>query len=203
MKPDAHKVKFSRIGTGSDEEVITELKAGRPVILEVPGHWIAAIGLDSSGKILINDPYYRDRKTLDVYAGKVKSSVLFEQTDDLSAVVVTAPSNVRVRITDKEGRVVGTLNTGAPEEAAKEALTGIPGSSYSYREAWRDPTCVESPPPLAPGRTRSSFPAPRTTTRSRQWTPPAAPRVSPFTRTTTMAWSPSRPRTTRGRRCSP
>ena len=158
VKPDAHKVKFSRIGTGSDEEVITELKAGRPVILEVPGHWIAAIGLDSSGKILINDPYYRDRKTLDVYAGKVKSSVLFEQTDDLSAVVVTAPSNVRVRITDKEGRVAGTLNTGTPEEAAKEALTGIPGSSYSYRAAWRDPTCVESPPPPGAGTNQIILP---------------------------------------------
>ena len=157
VKPDARKVRFSRIGTGSDEEIKSELKAGRPVILEVPGHWIAAIGLQGD-KILINDPYYRDRKTLDVYEGKVKSSVLFETTDDLSAVVVSAPSNVRIRVTDKEGRVTGTLNTGTPEDAQKDAQTGIPGSSYSYRAAWRDPSCVESPPPPGAGTNQIILP---------------------------------------------
>jgi hypothetical protein len=155
--PGARKVRFSRIGTGSDDEIRSELKAGRPVILEVPGHWIAAIGLDGD-KILINDPYYRDRKTLDVYEGKVKSSVLFEVSDDLSAVVITAPSNVRVRVTDKEGRVVGTLNTTAADQAAKDAQKGIPGSSYSYRAAWRDPSCVESPPPAGAGTNQIILP---------------------------------------------
>ncbi|MEO9256397.1 MAG: FHA domain-containing protein, partial [Tepidiformaceae bacterium] len=155
--PGARKIRFSRIGTGSDDEIRSELKAGRPVIIEVPGHWIAAIGLDGD-KILINDPYYRDRKTLDFYEGKVKSDVLFEVSDDLSAVVITAPSNVRVRVTDKEGRVVGTLATTPPDQALKDAQKGIPGSSYSYRAAWRDPTCVESPPPVGAGTNQIILP---------------------------------------------
>ncbi|HXU23521.1 MAG TPA: FHA domain-containing protein, partial [Tepidiformaceae bacterium] len=73
--PGARVIRFAGIGTGSDAEVRSELKAGRPVILQIPGHWITAVGFDGD-KILINDPYYRDRKTLDFYAGKVESSVL-------------------------------------------------------------------------------------------------------------------------------
>ena len=157
VKPGTRTLRFARVGTGQDAEVKSELKAGRPVILEVPGHWIAAYGLDGD-KILINDPYYRDRKTLDAYEGKVKSSVLFEASDDLSAVVITAPSNVRIRVTDKENRIVGTLNTGTPEDAKKEAQSGIPGASYSYRAAWRDPTCVESPPPPGAGTNQIILP---------------------------------------------
>lgn len=155
--PNSRKIRFLRTGSGSEAEIRTELKANRPIILEVPGHWIAAIGMDGD-KILINDPYYKDRTTLDAYAGKVKSSVLFEPSEDLSAVVVTAPSNVRLRVTDAQGRVVGTLNTGTAEEAKKDVQTGIPGSSYSTRDAWRDPTCVESPPPPGAGTTQILLP---------------------------------------------
>ncbi len=146
VRPGTPTIRFSRTGNGSDDEVKEQLKQGRPIILEVPGHWIAAVGLDGDS-ILINDPYYRDRKTLDVYKGKVKSSVIFEPSDDLSAVVFTAPSDVRVRITDKQGRVVGSLATGTADDAAKGAVNQIPGASYSTRQAWRDPSCIESAPP--------------------------------------------------------
>ena len=91
----------------------------------MPGHWISAVGLDGD-KILINDPFYRDRKTLDAYAGKVKSSVLFEPSDDLSAVVITVPADERVRVTDKSGRVVGSLNAGSADDAKKAAKVGHP-----------------------------------------------------------------------------
>jgi hypothetical protein len=155
--PGSRTIRFVRTGSGSDEEIRNELKAGRPIVLEVPGHWIAAVGLDGD-KILINDPYYRDRKTLDVYAGKVKSSVLFEPSDDLSAVVFTAPADVRFRITDKQGRVVGTLDTGSAEDAEKAAVNQIPGASYSSREAWRDPSCVESAPPVGAGTNQVILP---------------------------------------------
>src|SRR6185437_2782855 len=151
--PGARVIRFAGIGTGSDAEVRSELKAGRPVILQIPGHWITAVGFDGD-KILINDPYYRDRKTLDFYAGKVESSVLFQTSSgagDLGAIVVTVPSNVRVRVTDQEGRIVGTLNNGTPEQAQKDAQKVIPNSSYLYKAAWRDPTCVESAPPIGAG----------------------------------------------------
>ncbi|MCC7366416.1 MAG: FHA domain-containing protein [Dehalococcoidia bacterium] len=156
-RPGTRTVRFAGIGTGSDDEVRSELRAGRPIVLEVPGHWIAAVGLDGD-QILINDPFYRDRTTLDVYAGKVLSSVKFEPSSDLSAIVVTAPSDVRVRITDKEGRVVGTLNSGTPEEAEAAAQNGIPGATYDSKIAWRDPNCVESPPPAGAGVNQITLP---------------------------------------------
>lgn len=158
--PGTRTVRFARTGTGSDEEVREQLKLGRPILIEVPGHWIAAVGLEGD-KILIADPFYKDRTTLDAYKGKIKSSVIFEPSEDLSAVVISAPSSVRVRVTDKEGRVVGTLNTGSRDEAAKVAQTDIPGASYSARAAWRDPTCVASAPPPDAGTNQIFLPGKR------------------------------------------
>ncbi|MEO8540740.1 MAG: FHA domain-containing protein, partial [bacterium] len=155
QNPNARTVRFVRTGSGSEDEIKNELRAGRPVVLEVPGHWIAAVGLDGD-QILINDPFYRDRKTLDVYAGKVRSSVLFEPSSDLSAIVVTAPADVKFRITDKEGRVVAT-GTGT-EVSASDAINQIPGASVSAKKAWRDPTCIEKAPPEGAGTNQISLP---------------------------------------------
>jgi len=159
--PGVRTVRFVTTGSGSEAQIRSELAAGRPIILEVPGHWIAAVGIDpATNKILINDPYYATRQTLDAYKGKVLSSVLFEPSDDLSAVVVTVPSNMRVRITDSSGRVVGTLDGKTPQDALKNALTGITGSSYSFRETWRDPNCIESAPPPGAGTNQIMLPRP-------------------------------------------
>ena len=159
--PGVRTVRFVTTGSGSEAQIRSELAAGRPIILEVPGHWIAAVGIDpATNQILINDPYYANRQTLDAYKGKVLSSVLFEPSDDLSAVVVTVPSNLRVRITDSNGRVVGTLDGKTPQDARKSALTGITGSSYSFRAAWRDPTCIESAPPPDAGTNQIMLPRP-------------------------------------------
>ena len=155
--PGAHTLRFARTGTGQEAEIRSELKAGRPVIIEVPGHWIAAVGFDGD-KVVINDPYYKDRTTLDYYKDKIIGTVLFEPSNDLSAVVITVPSNERVRVTDKEGRIVGTLNTGTPDEVKKDIQTGIPGGSYTNKLAWRDPTCVESPPPVGAGTNQIILP---------------------------------------------
>ncbi|MCO5200332.1 MAG: FHA domain-containing protein [Chloroflexi bacterium] len=153
-RPGSTTIRFVRFGTGSDEEIRAELQAQRPIILEVPGHYIAAVGLDGD-KILINDPYYADRKTLDVYKGKVKSSVLFEPSNNLSGVVITVPKDLRLRVVNvKTNQVVGTVS----EEPAK---TEIDGAWLSTRNAWRDPTCVESPPPPGAGTTSIYLPGSR------------------------------------------
>ncbi|MCC6960467.1 MAG: FHA domain-containing protein [Dehalococcoidia bacterium] len=153
-KPGSPTLRFAGFGVGSDEEIRSELQAGRPIVLEVPGHYIAAVGLDGD-KILINDPYYADRKTLDAYKGKVKSSVKFEPSSDLAAVAITVPKDLRVRITDKQGKIVGSLNT---DETTSPAPVGIDGAYLSSRDAWRDPTCVESPPPTGAGTTTIFLP---------------------------------------------
>ena len=144
--PGTKVIKFNRTGTGSDEEITAELRANRPVVVEVPGHWIAAVGLDGT-KIKIWDPYYPDRTTLDAYKGKVRSSVLFKESDgDQSAVVFTVPAGDRIRITDAQGRVVGNLAETDPRESVKKAENAIPGASIHYRDAWRDPTCISKNP---------------------------------------------------------
>lgn len=158
IKPGAPTVRFVRTGSGSEDEIRAELKAGRPVILEVPGHWIAAVGLDGD-TILINDPFYRDRKTLDVYAGKVRSSVHYEPSSDLSAVVITAPADVKFKVTDKQGRVVAT-GEGALD-APTNQVNQIPGASLSTKKAWRDPTCIEKAPPPDAGTNQIVLPGNR------------------------------------------
>lgn len=158
MKPGTPTVRFVRTGSGSEDEIRAELRAGRPIILEVPGHWIAAVGLDGD-TILINDPFYRDRTTLDAYKGKVRSSVIYEPSSDLSAVVLTAPSDVKFRVVDKQGRVVGTGDTTGG--ATSEPIIQIPGASVSTRRAWRDPTCIEKPPPPGAGTHQIVLPGSR------------------------------------------
>lgn len=153
-RPNSPTLRFAGFGVGSDEEIRSELQAGRPMVLEVPGHYIAAVGLDGD-KILINDPYYPDRRTLDAYKGKVKGSVKFEPSNDLSGVVITVPKDLRVRVLDKQGKVVGSLNT---DETTSPAPVGITGAYISSRNAWRDPTCVESPPPADAGTTSIFLP---------------------------------------------
>lgn len=153
-RPGSTTVRFVRFGSGSEEEIRAELRAQRPIILEVPGHYIAAVGLDGD-KILINDPYYADRKTLDVYRGKVKSSVLFEPSNNLSGVVITVPKDLRVRVVNvKTNQVVGSVTEEPPKNE-------IEGAWLNTRNAWRDPTCVESPPPAGAGTTSIYLPGSR------------------------------------------
>ncbi len=141
--PSIPVIEFNRTGTGSEDEIREELKAGRPVIIEVPGHWIAAVGFATGDKIKIQDPYYADRTTLDAYKGKVRSSVLFKESDgDQGAVVFTVPAGDRIKITDEQGHVIGNLGELDPREAVRKAQNQIPGATIHYRDAWRDPTCV-------------------------------------------------------------
>lgn len=157
QRPGSPTLRFAGFGPGTDEEIRAELQAGRPLVLEVPGHYIAAVGLDGD-KILINDPYYADRRTLDAYKGKVKGSVHFEPSNDLSGVVITVPKDLRVRVLDKSGKVVGSLSE---PSATQPAPVGIDGAYLSTRNAWRDPTCVESPPPADAGTTSIFLPGNR------------------------------------------
>jgi hypothetical protein len=159
--PGTRVIEFNRTGSGSDDELMSELKAGRPVVVEVPGHWIAAVGL-SGTTIKIWDPYYPDKTTLDAYKGKVRSSVLFKDSDgDQSAVVFTVPAGDRIRITDAQGRVVGNLAETDPRQSVKKAENAIPGASIHYRDAWRDPTCISKNPKPEVGTIQIVIPGPQ------------------------------------------
>ena len=143
-------MRFAGWGSGSEEEIRRELEAGRPVVIEVPGHYVAAVALQNS-TIVINDPAYRERTTLDAYAGRVLSARLFEPSDDFRSILVSVPSNLRIEVTDEQGRTVGTLEGANPAEAENNAATEMPGAEYKFQGMWRDPTCTERPPPDGAG----------------------------------------------------
>lgn len=159
-RPGTQRIRFLGAGSGAIDEIRPALEAKIPVILEVPGHYIAATAIDASGKVTISDPYYPDRTSLDFYNGKVLGSVLFEPADDLSAITITVASEMRVRVTDAEGRVTGTLDGATPAEAERAAKRDIPGSSYTFKDAWRDPNCIESAPPPGAGTHQVHIPRP-------------------------------------------
>lgn len=145
--PGTQTVRYKSTGSGSEEQIRAELRAGRPVVLEVPGHFVAAIGIDpETNEILINDPFYPERNTLAAYRGQVRRSVLFEASDDLSALVVTVPSGQRVRLIDSNGHVAGTFDGDTADEAAQRAIRDIPGVTYTFQHSWRDPNCIEQQP---------------------------------------------------------
>lgn len=152
-------IRFKGWGAGSEEEIRAELKAGRGVVVEVPGHYVAAYALQDD-TILINDPYYADRTTLDAYAGRVKSARLFEPSDDMRSLMVTVPAGNRVELKDSRGRKVGTLGGDDPVAAEQNAASEIPGAVYHFEEAWRDPTCTERAPPPGSGTASIFIPLP-------------------------------------------
>jgi hypothetical protein len=155
--PPPQGIRFDGWGSGSEDEIRRELEAGRPVILEVPGHYIAAVGLQGD-QILINDPYYRDRVTLQAYAGRVKSSRLYRPSDDLRSLVVTVPAGQRVKVTDSQGRSIGDLET----DDLSQVQSDFPGATIQFEEAWRDPTCTERPPEPGSGVITLFLPLPET-----------------------------------------
>ncbi|MEP7215608.1 MAG: FHA domain-containing protein [Anaerolineaceae bacterium] len=158
-KPGTQRIRFLGAGSGAIEEIRPALQANIPVILEVPGHYIAATGIQGD-KVTIHDPYYPERTSLDFYAGKVLGSVLFEPADDLSAITITVSAEMRVRVTDAEGHVTGTLDGATPGEAERAAKRDIPGSSYTFKDAWRDPNCIETAPPAGAGTHQVHIPRP-------------------------------------------
>jgi hypothetical protein len=157
------RLRFNGWGNGSEAEIRNELTAGRPVVLEVPGHYIAAIGLQGED-ILINDPYYKERTTLASYSGRVKSSRLFTPSQDLRAITITVPGGSRVQVTDASGRVVGTLAKGDPATVQESAKRDLPRSSYQFEDQWRDPTCTERPPREGAGVNSIHIPMPESGT---------------------------------------
>ena len=158
-KPGTQRIRFLGAGSGAIEEIRPALEAKIPVILEVPGHYIAATGIDGD-KVTIHDPYYPERTSLDFYAGKVLGSVLFEPADDLSAITITVSAEMRVRVTDAEGRVTGTLEGATPGDAERAAKRDIAASSYTFKDAWRDPNCIETAPPAGAGTHQIHIPRP-------------------------------------------
>jgi len=159
--PDLPLLRYRGRGNGSEAEVRAELEAGRPVILEVKGHFVLAAGLEN-GEIVIQDPYYPERDRYEDIAPMLISSRLVEVAERAGGIVVMAQGDTEITITDSEGRVTGTTmdasgsgETPTPGPGESE----IPGSSVNFEAPWRDPTCTErAPDEDAPGNIQLFLP---------------------------------------------
>ncbi len=163
IDPTIPLIRYRGVGSGSEEELRAELAEGHPVVLEVPGHFIAAVGIEAgTDEILIHDPFYPDRTRLSQYPTEILSSRLFEPVDAGGAggLLVTASPGLRIEVTDADGNVVGTLDDRPPQELGDVAERQIDGASYSFESAFRDPTCTEREPPADAGATTVYVPSP-------------------------------------------
>ena len=160
-----------RWGSASDEEIRRELTNRRPVILQLyirsatytGPHFVLAYALGTNGDILIKDPSHEEIRTINDYRGFIQNSRLFQVVqpgDDLSALVITVPSNLRVTIKDDKGRIVGSLTGATADDAQKNARLDIPGATYQFQPAWRDAECLQQAPAVGSGTIQIIIPRP-------------------------------------------
>lgn len=127
------KIKFSGIGSGNNfTQLDSDLANQSPPILQEPGHFIAATGIQGS-TYTINDPAFQNKTTLAAYNNQFQSMRRFEKTNtDLSALYLTTPSPNDLFLVDSQGRRVGR----DPETGA--VYTEIPNSYYFLEPAFPD-----------------------------------------------------------------
>ncbi|HVZ12777.1 MAG TPA: C39 family peptidase [Patescibacteria group bacterium] len=100
---------------GQDDSLLTQdINDGHPDILQVPGHFVVAKGIDSNNKFLINDPYY-NRTSLSDYSDSYLGMRRFiPANSDLSYVVVMTQDGVSVGLKDSLGNTIGSPVTEYP-----------------------------------------------------------------------------------------
>lgn len=94
------------------EQAKAEIMANRPVILEIPGHFMVADGLSGDHQVVsIEDPAYSFTQ-FDQHNAKLLSVRKFLPSfTDLSAVVISAPLNTEVVLTNTSNQPLPELQT--------------------------------------------------------------------------------------------
>jgi len=128
----SQKIKFSGIaGNNNFTQLNQDLNNNSPPILQQPGHFIVATGIQSP-TYSINDPAWENRKTLQSYGNTFQSMRRFEKTStDLSAIYISAPAPTKLLITDSEGNKTG-------KDAQDNTYSEIPNSYYTLEPAFAD-----------------------------------------------------------------
>lgn len=127
------KIKFNGVGPANDLSLLqNDLTAGKPPILQQPGHFIVATGTQGS-TYSIHDPAFQNKTTLAAYNNQFQSSRRFEKTStDLSALYLTTPAPTEIFLTDSLGRRVGK------DPQTGIIYTEIPNSFYFLESAYAD-----------------------------------------------------------------
>ena len=103
------KLEYRRLA-GQVSIAAAEILAGRPVILEIPGHFIVGKGVTKTATnntdIIINDPAYAYTQ-LSRHAKPLNSVRAFQPSfTDLSNLLIVSPSDVNVQVRDTAGALV-------------------------------------------------------------------------------------------------
>lgn len=100
------KLEYSYL-PGDLEQVKSEIIANRPTILEIPGHFLVADGLSADKQtVYIKDPAYDYTQFNQHNTPLLSARKFLPSFTDLSAIVITAPTDVDVFLRDEQGHAL-------------------------------------------------------------------------------------------------
>lgn len=99
-------LQYSRTNTGDKNKLTTDINNLLPDILEVPGHFVVAKGINGS-TFNINDPYY-NRTTLNDYSNTFLTLGTYTPSfTDLSYIMLTTNPGINIILKDSNNSIVG------------------------------------------------------------------------------------------------
>lgn len=99
---------YSRVNTGDKTQLTSDLQNRLPGILEVPGHFVVAKGINGD-TFDINDPYYTWTTLNDGYGNTFLRLGRYTPSDtDLSYILLVLPENINAVLKNSNGDEVGT-----------------------------------------------------------------------------------------------
>lgn len=126
----------------------SDLSSNKPVVLQVPGHFIVATGI-SGATYTINDPRSTSATTLEDYGNSFQGMRRYSLTNtDLSALLLSIPSPGNFLIIDSQGRKLGK------DPVTGEVFNQIPNGNYYLQEPITDDTSAN---PVAPPEGSGNF----------------------------------------------
>ncbi len=100
-------LEYSRIATSNSLVLANQINNGIPVVLEEPGHYIVANGINGNTFTII-DPYYVNRNNLTAYGNTfISINELTPSQTNLSYIMVTGNESLNFQFEDPHGNNVG------------------------------------------------------------------------------------------------
>lgn len=149
----SQKIVWNGAGAYDASVVKGDLENGRPVILQQPGHFVVATGVDGE-TFNINDPFY-NRDKLTSYNNSALGVRRFKETNsDFSMIEIFAKAPAQIMVIDPDGKRTGYDGSDA------EIHTEILGSSYFFEQSAVDPTGAKNKPGVKAGVYTAIVPTP-------------------------------------------
>ncbi|MCL4353220.1 chitobiase/beta-hexosaminidase C-terminal domain-containing protein [Patescibacteria group bacterium] len=131
-------LEYRKVNTEDKTQLTTDITNQQPDILEEPGHFIVAKGIDGD-TFDINDPYY-DRTLLNDYGNTFSSLGRYIASDtNLSYIMLTVDPNVQLLLTDPSSKESGNDTTAT--------FSQIPNASYYVQSGIVNPINGDTSPP--------------------------------------------------------